>query len=80
MSDVSSEQLQYVLIRMGYEPVSDDGVVAVYRDAKYPGYPERRLRFDFSRGAVTRIDLQRQLVWEGVNPDVFFTELDSIFG
>ena len=62
---------------MGYELVSDEGGIAVYRDAVYPGYPERRLRFDFSRGAVTRLDLEKQLVWEGVNPDVFFTELDS---
>lgn len=62
---------------MGYELVSDDGVVAVYRDAEYPGNPERRLRFDFSRGAIPRRDLQRQLEYEGVPVEAFFTELDS---
>lgn len=77
MSDVDSGGLQYALVRMGYELVSDNGVVAVYRDAKYPGYPERRLRFDFSRGAIPRRDLQRQLEYEGVPVEAFFAELDS---
>ena len=63
---------------MGYELVSDEDGIAVYRDAKYPGYPERRLRFDFSRGAIPLRDLQRQLEYEGVPVEAFFTELDSL--
>ena len=80
MSDVSSEHLRHVLIRMRYELVSDEGGIAVYRDSVYPGYPERRLRFDFSRGAIPSLDLQRQLEYEGVPVEAFFTELDSLYG
>ena len=80
MSDVSSEQLRSVLIRMRYELVADGDGIAMYLDMEYPGYPERLLKFDFSRGAIPVRDLQRQLEHEGVPVEAFFAELEAIFG
>ena len=80
MADVSFEQANSALIRMGYELVMRDGDFALYRDTVYPGDPEHLLPFDFSNGAISRRVLQRHLEHEGVPADAFFTEIDSIFG
>lgn len=77
MSDVSRVQAHHALLRMGYELVAEEGGVVMYRDTIYPGDPEVHLKFDFSIGSISRLDLQIQLEHEGINPDVFFTEVDS---
>ena len=77
MSDVSREQAHHALLRMGYELIAEEGGVVMYRDTIYPGDPERHLKFDFSIGSMPRLDFQMQLEHEGVNPEVFFTEVDS---
>ena len=78
MPDVSREQAHSALLRMGYELIAEEGGFAMYRDRVNPGEPERPLKFDFSRGAVPRLDFQRQLEHEGVSPEVFFAEVESL--
>ena len=78
MPDISREQAHTALLRLGYELIAEEGDFVMYRDRVNPGEPERPLKFDFSRGTVPRADFQRQLDHEGINPEVFFTEVDSL--
>lgn len=77
MSDVSREQAHYALIRMGYKLIKDEGGLVKYIDTVYPGYPVCPLQFDFSRGPIPWRDIQSRLEYEGANPEVFFTEVES---
>lgn len=78
MSNVSREQAHYVLLRMGYKLIAEEDDLVRYIDTAYPGDPELPLEFDFSKGSIPWRDVQRQLEYEGANPDVFFAELESL--
>ena len=77
MSDVSREQVRRVLLHMGYKLIAEEDVLVRYMDTAYPGDPELPLEFDFSRGDIPWRDVQNQLEYEGANPEVFFSEVDS---
>ena len=78
MSDVSLEQVHRVLLHMGYKFMAEEDGLVRYMDTAYPGDLELPLEFDFSRGPIPWRDVQRQLEYEGANPDVFFAELESL--
>ena len=71
----SCENVHDALVRMGYECVNDTEEIRAYIDRVYPA---RVVQLDFSLGYITREALQRILEMEGVNPDVFFSELESV--
>lgn len=78
MSDVSREQAHRVLLRMGYKLIAEEDGFVRYIDMVHPGDLELPLEFDFSRGPIPRRVVQKQLEYEGANPEVFFTEVDSL--
>ena len=78
MSDVSREQVHRVLLHMGYKLMAEEDGLVRYIDTVHPGDLELPLEFDFSRGPIPWRDVQRQLEYEGANPDVFFAELESL--
>lgn len=78
MSDVSREQVHHALLHMGYKRIAEEDDLVRYIDTEHPGDLELPLEFDFSRGPIPWRDVQRQLEYEGANPDVFFAELESL--
>ncbi len=77
MSDVSRAQAHRALLHMGYKLIAEEDDLVRYIDTEHPGDLELPLEFDFSRGAIPWADVQKQLEYEGANPEVFFTEVDS---
>ena len=74
-SDFSCERVHDALVRIGHECVQEVEQLRSYIDRVYP---ERVVLLDFSLGYITRQALQRMLDMEGINSDVFFSELESM--
>ena len=71
---LSREAMVFTLQRMGYELVASEGDNVLMVD---PEYPERPLGLIFSFGTIEWDDLRKQLEYEGVNVQVFLSELES---
>ena len=72
---ISRGQLNHALGRIGYRIFAEVSDSVIYED---PNFPERLLKFNFAGGPIPKSDLQGQLDYEGVNPNVVFSEIESL--
>ena len=61
--------------RLGFELIYDADNLLVYID---PDTPIQPVLLDLGRDTIPPMDLQRALEYAGINPDVFFAELESM--
>lgn len=72
---VSRSDTELVLGRMGYTLLRKEGAFsAFFHSGEAGGY----LQVSFKDDKLLRDDLVRNLEYEGINPDVFHAELESL--